>query len=79
MKTRIDHKKEEPLGRSAVRDSAHNASGDGEVLQRIAVRAYELYRERGAIDGHDLDDWLEAEQAILGQEGKAHSFAQCNL
>ncbi len=79
MKTRIDHKKEEPLGRSAGRDSAHNASGDGELLQRIAVRAYELYRERGAIDGHDLDDWLEAEQTILGQEAKADSFAECNL
>lgn len=79
MKTHSDHKKEEPLGRSAGRDSAQNASGDGELLQRIAVCAYELYQERGAIDGHDLDDWLEAEQAILGQEAKAHSFAECNL
>lgn len=79
MKTRIDHKKEEPLGRSAGRDSARNALGDGEVLQRIAVRAYELYREWGCSDGRDLDDWLEAEQAILGQEAKADSFAKCNL
>ena len=41
MKTHSDHKKEEPLGRSAGRDSAQNASGDGELLQRIAVRAYD--------------------------------------
>jgi len=79
MKTRIDHKKEEPLGRSAGRDSAHNASGDGELLQRIAVRAYELYRERGAIDGHDLDDWLEAEQAVLSPEAKPESFVRSVL
>jgi hypothetical protein len=40
----------------------------GEVQERIAMRAYELYRERGAIDGYDLDDWLEAEQIIIGSE-----------
>lgn len=79
MKTCSDHKKDETLGRSAGRDSAHNASDDGEVLQRIAVRAYELYRERGCSDGRDLDDWLEAEQAILGQEAKADRFAKSNL
>ncbi len=79
MKTRSDHKNEEPLGRSAGRDSAQNASGNGEVLQRIAVRAYELYQERGGRDGRDLDDWLEAAQAILGQEVKADRFAQCHL
>ena len=79
MKPRSDHKKEEPLGRSAGRDSAQNASGNGEVLQRIAVRAYELYQERGGRDGRDLDDWLEAERAILGQEAEADSFAKCNL
>ncbi|MBE3072197.1 MAG: DUF2934 domain-containing protein, partial [Acidobacteria bacterium] len=26
----------------------------------IAARAYELYVRRGAVSGHDLDDWLEA-------------------
>ncbi len=30
--------------------------------ERIAVRAYELYLERGATDGHDLEDWLDAER-----------------
>ena len=27
----------------------------------IALRAYEIYLERGASDGHDLEDWLQAE------------------
>ncbi|MEO7158397.1 MAG: DUF2934 domain-containing protein [Vicinamibacterales bacterium] len=27
----------------------------------IARRAYELYEARGRADGHDLEDWLNAE------------------
>jgi len=30
----------------------------------IAIRAHELYLERGAEQGHDLDDWLRAEQEL---------------
>lgn len=66
MKTRSDYKNEKPLGRSASSEPAQAGSNDGEVRQRIAVRAYKLYQERGGRDGHDLDDWLEAEQAIVG-------------
>ena len=33
---------------------------------RIANRAYELHAERGYRQGHALDDWLEAEQDVLG-------------
>ena len=29
--------------------------------QDIRVRAYELFEQRGREDGHDLDDWLQAE------------------
>jgi len=32
--------------------------------QEIATRAHELYLERGAEQGHDLDDWLRAEQEL---------------
>ncbi len=35
--------------------------------QKIRLRAYELYEKRGRIDGHALDDWLEAEAEILGK------------
>jgi hypothetical protein len=30
----------------------------------IAHRAYELYCERGCQDGHDIDDWLQAEREL---------------
>ena len=36
------------------------ASDSGEVAQV----AYELYVQRGRVDGHDLEDWLRAEQIV---------------
>ncbi len=37
------------------------------IKQKIAARAYELYEERGRTAGTELDDWLRAEDEILGQ------------
>ena len=38
-----------------------------EALQdEIARRAYELYEARGYVDGFDVEDWLQAEQDIVG-------------
>lgn len=42
------------------------ATGEDGVQARIAVRAYEIYMERGFREGHELDDWLEAERDVLG-------------
>ena len=45
-----------------------------EALQdEIARRAYELYEARGYVDGFDIEDWLQAEQDIVGLKpvGKA--------
>jgi len=35
--------------------------------QQIQQRAYELYEQRGRTEGHDLDDWLQAEREIKGR------------
>jgi hypothetical protein len=35
--------------------------------ERVAQRAYELYLERGAVDGRDMDDWFSAEREITGR------------
>jgi len=35
--------------------------------QKIAECAYELFRKRGQVQGHDLDDWLEAERMVLAK------------
>jgi len=37
----------------------------GDVAEtEIARRAYELYEQRGCAHGHDVDDWLLAEQQL---------------
>ena len=51
---------------------------NAEALQEeIARRAYELYEARGYVDGFDIEDWLQAEQDIVGlrQPGKAAAGA----
>ena len=35
-----------------------------DLEDRIRTRAYQLYMERNADPGHDLDDWLRAEQEV---------------
>ena len=54
-------------------------SSDNE--QRIRRRAYELYEQRGRVDGFALDDWFQAEREILGAErqkkAKAARASQC--
>ena len=34
----------------------------------IERRAYELYEQRGREDGHDWDDWLQAERELATPE-----------
>ncbi len=41
-----------------------------EVQEKIRRRAYELYEERGRDDGHDLEDWLQAESEVNRQKAK---------
>lgn len=38
--------------------------------ERIRDRAYELYEARGRGDGHDMEDWLEAEEEITSSNIK---------
>jgi hypothetical protein len=38
------------------------------LKSQIRQRAFELYQERGRKDGHELDDWLLAEEEITTQK-----------
>jgi hypothetical protein len=40
-----------------------------ELEEQIRRRAYEIYLNRGAQDGHADDDWFQAEQEVLGITG----------
>jgi hypothetical protein len=37
--------------------------------EEVRARAYRLYEERGREDGRALDDWLQAEEAVLANAG----------
>jgi len=38
-----------------------------EILEQIRARAHELFEQRGREEGHDLDDWLQAEAEVAKQ------------
>lgn len=42
-------------------------SSDPELHRRIALKAYELFAQRGYQHGHDCEDWLEAERLVLSE------------
>ena len=44
-----------------------------ELEYQIRLRAYELFEVRGREDGHDIEDWLQAETELT--EKKVRSIA----
>jgi len=54
--------------RSRPTGKTPNPAGLEEQIRR---RAYGLYVARGREDGHDLDDWLQAEAEVLGTKKTA--------
>ena len=36
-----------------------------DIENRIRDRAYQLYEQRGSVDGFALDDWFQAEAEVL--------------
>ena len=53
-------------GFAVSQESAGYTTAANVDRDRIAQRAYELYLERGAIDGRDMDDWFTAERELVG-------------
>ena len=41
--------------------------GSNNFQGEIAKIAYDLYLQKGMIDGYDLDDWLRAEKIVMAQ------------
>lgn len=39
--------------------------------EAIERRAYEIYIERGSVDGNDLDNWLAAEEELMARAEEA--------
>jgi hypothetical protein len=41
--------------------------------EEIELRAHQIYVERGGADGHDVEDWLQAERELIEKRGKTTS------
>ena len=50
----------------SVESSSGAAIAPAVTESDIARRAFELYCDRGRQDGHDVDDWLNAERELRG-------------
>jgi len=54
----------------------HGRAPDGEAVvvlhEAVAQRAYELFIQHGRTNGHDLDDWLEAERELRNSRTGVH-------
>lgn len=46
-------------------DGARAGTRKNPIAVDIEMRAYQLYLQRGAAHGHDVDDWLKAERQVL--------------
>lgn len=50
--------------------ATEQAKSPEQVQQKIRLRAYELYEQRGSQHGGDFDDWLTAEAEVDGNSNK---------
>ena len=46
-----------------------------DIREKIALRAYELYQDRGGQNGRDIDDWLQAETEVLSEAEQQHKLS----
>jgi Protein of unknown function (DUF2934) len=60
--------------RPEVTESSAGVAPPGpEVYDLIALRAYEIYQQRGGAGGDELGDWFRAEAEVLASRGRRAS------
>lgn len=47
------------------------SAGGQPTRDQIALRAYEIYLERGGEPGHELEDWTQAELELSTKNGRS--------
>ena len=45
----------------------HRSSGDKRIEEEIRIRAYELFEQRGRLEGFHDQDWARAEAEVLAK------------
>ena len=64
---------------SLLRATNPTTESTSDVQEHIRRRAYELYEQRGRNDGHDLNDWLQAELEMTQQTFEYHGRLEPNI
>lgn len=59
-----------PTMPTLLRTAHQTTESTGEFQEQIRRRAYELYEQRGRDDGHETDDWLQAESEVTQQKAR---------
>ena len=72
--TSLQNEEEKQQDAEAHASMAQSQALSGEDHTRVAGLAYALYEQRGRTDGHDLEDWFNAEQRIMKQGRSGRSF-----
>ena len=52
---------------SAENNDARVRASEPLLLELIRIRAYEIFEERGRLDGFDQEDWARAEEEVLAR------------
>ena len=60
----VAHAASTPKGVSQVALVKEEDSKNAPTPEEIRLRAFEIYIQRGGVDGCDLDDWLVAEREL---------------
>ena len=53
--------------------SADKEPSASEFEERIRRRAYDLYQQRGCQNGHDTNDWLQAEAELAREKSQSRA------
>jgi hypothetical protein len=51
----------------AFQSTDHKPSGDQRIEEEIRIRAYELFEQRGRLEGFHDEDWARAEAEVLAK------------
>ena len=56
---------------TAASEVTRETAASSNIEEKIRARAYELYLQRGGIDGSPEEDWLRAQEEIRGRAATA--------
>lgn len=55
---------------SASPASPQSRTAKNPTQEEIALRAYQIYLERGGAPGNEFEDWIQAERELLAENAK---------